>query len=64
MNLNLYDGHWKYQLYNNFPSYTIANAAYNVSGRSLLEADVTGRGYTPMLQTALLIASFIGILAF
>jgi hypothetical protein len=37
------------------------NATYNVSYRLLLEADVTGRGYTPMLQTAVLIASFIVI---
>jgi hypothetical protein len=37
------------------------NATYNVSYRSLLETDVAGRGYTPMLQTAVLIASFIVI---
>jgi hypothetical protein len=36
-------------------------ATYNVSNRSLLEADVTGRGYMPMLQNAMLIASFIVI---
>jgi hypothetical protein len=47
--------------YNNCPSNNIVNATYNVSYRSLLEADVTGRGYTPMLQTAVLIASFIVI---
>jgi hypothetical protein len=37
------------------------NAAYNVSYRWLLEADDTGRGNTPMLQTAVQIASFIVI---
>jgi hypothetical protein len=51
-----------YQLYNNTPSNTIVNAAYSVSYNSLLEADATCRCYTPILQTAVLITSFIVIL--